>query len=120
MNADKINDEYIIWVAAEHALMYSRCFYLHKTYIYLGKVTHLHTQVNSSGNIYVIFGEVPFSQAILANNILFYSTLKLDTLLYTPWLIKALAGPPRHPPAAGGHKVAPLYFCDYTGCPEID
>ena len=43
MNADKINDEYIIWVAAEHALMYSRCFYLHKTYIYLGKVTHLHT-----------------------------------------------------------------------------
>ena len=25
----------------------------------------------------------------------------------------ATAGPPRHPPAAGGgHKVAPLYFCD--------
>ena len=24
----------------------------------------------------------------------------------------AAAGPPRHPPAAGGHKVAPLYFCD--------
>ena len=22
------------------------------------------------------------------------------------------AGPPRHPPAAGGHKVAPLYFYD--------
>ena len=22
------------------------------------------------------------------------------------------AGPPRHPPAARGHKVAPLYFCD--------
>ena len=24
----------------------------------------------------------------------------------------AAAGPPRHPPAAGGHKVAPLYFCE--------
>ena len=24
----------------------------------------------------------------------------------------AAAGPPRHPPAAGGHKVVPLYFCE--------
>ena len=50
--------------------------------------------------------KIQFIAPLLVN----ISSPSLNPIYFNP----AAAGPPRHPPAAalGGHKVAPLYFCD--------